>query len=100
MAKIAEIEEENLLNDLVNLNEIFRKSISCNNIKSHKSQGETGMGGQINTFLGLKLVCSSGMNTFSKFHKLKRAVLQSSCLYSHFVVVDIVLVNFNCFRLL
>ena len=37
--KLANIDEENLLNGLRNFNEIFRKSVAYNNIKSHKKAG-------------------------------------------------------------
>ena len=39
--KIANIDREILLNDLSNFNEIFRKDVNCDNIKSHKNQGFT-----------------------------------------------------------
>ena len=39
--KIVNIEGENYLNDLRNFDEIFRKGVAYNNIKSHKKQNVT-----------------------------------------------------------
>ena len=36
-----DINGEQLLSDMNNFNEIFRKVVSCDNIKSHKNQGFT-----------------------------------------------------------
>ena len=44
MAKKVKIEEENrsyLLSDSMNFNEVFRKNVTYDNIKSHKNQGFT-----------------------------------------------------------
>ena len=37
--KIVSIEEENLLNSLRNVNAIFRKDMTYDNVKSHKKTG-------------------------------------------------------------
>ena len=39
--KIVNIEGENYLNDLRNFDDIFRKGVAYNNIKSHKKQSVT-----------------------------------------------------------
>ena len=67
LMKTVNIEKENLHIEFRNFNEILRKDITCNNIKSHKKQGfilslkntflEKAQGGQI-----LRLSRSSGID--------------------------------------
>ena len=48
MAKIANIDNDNLLNDLLNFNEIFRENVTSDNIKSHQKSGLQTISGKHN----------------------------------------------------